>query len=477
MTQAAPLHQNNGIHETQLTSENTLLQKIQPRVKFLTFNTWGLKFVSKHRKERLRAIADKLSGSKVGTPIEELNVLNTNENGEQDDEESIDDYDIVALQEIWCKEDWDYINLRCKERFPYTRIFYSGIITGPGLAILSKIPIESTFLYRFPINGRPSAFFRGDWYVGKSIAVTLLKPLTKDTYPIAIMNSHMHAPYAMTGDAAYECHRSCQAWDFSKLANLYRKANYAVVIVGDLNSRPGSLPHKFLTAETGLVDSWLQLHGKQDIVQISKMNAVDQLKIGCTTCDSQLNTWRAQRQPDEAKRLDYALIDPTKLNTINAGARFTERLDNIGSFSDHFAYTCTLELLPRKTGESENLDEDDTQPRKLLLERFASYEEMLRCINKYMITAKKQKLFRGIHFILSVLCIIACLVVTTFTSNKAAWSSIFWVLFATVVSVTGLIDGMISFFFGRSEIRALWEVEQEVQDAERYMQMVLDKQK
>ena len=455
-----------------VTTEAGGSQKKQPKVKFLTFNTWGLKFVSKHRKERLRAIADKLAGDKVGTPIEELNVLNE---GFTEDEGSIDDYDIVALQEIWCKEDWDYINERCKERFPYRRIFYSGILTGPGLAILSKIPIESTFLYRFPINGRPSAFFRGDWYVGKSIAVTLLKPLTPDTFPIAIMNSHMHAPYAMTGDAAYECHRSCQAWDFSKMANLYKKAGYAVVIVGDLNSRPGSLPHKFLTAETGFVDSWLQLNGQQDIVKISKMTAVDQLKVGCTTCDSQLNTWRAQRQPDEAKRLDYALIDPTKLKTVNASARFTERLPNIGSFSDHFAYTCTLELLSKPGEQNNNVNSEAiNQPKQLLQDRFKSYEEMLRCIEKYMVTARKQKIYRGIHFIISVFLIIACIVVTTFTANKAGWSSIFWVLFATVVSVTGLIDGLISFLFGRSEIRALWEVEQEVRDAERHMQMVLD---
>ena len=458
---------SNSLSEHITANEPNGAPKKLPRVKMLTFNTWGLKVVSKHRKARLRAIADKLAGDKVGTPIDDLAEIR----GNGADNEDPEDYDIVALQEICCKEDWDYISLRCKDKFPYMRIFYSGILTGPGLAILSKIPIESTFLYRFPINGRPSAFFRGDWYVGKSIAVTLLKPVSDDTYPIAIMNSHMHAPYAMTGDAAYECHRSCQAWDFSKLANLYKKAQYAVVIVGDLNSRPGSLPHKFLTQETGLVDSWLQLHGPQDIVQISKMNAVDQLKVGCTTCDSQLNTWRAQRQPDEAKRLDYALIDPGKMHTVEAGVRFTERLENIGSFSDHFAYSCTLELQKRVMEPVGSTDY--TQPRQLLLDRFASYEEMSRCIDKYMVTAKKQKFYRGLHFVLSVLCIIACLVVTTFTANKAAWSSIFWVLFATVVSVTGLLDGLISFFFGRSEIRALWEVAAEVQDAEHHLQEVL----
>ena len=108
-------------------------------IKLLTFNTWGLKYISKFRKQRLRAIADSLA------------------NPASED----DDYDIVALQEVWCEEDWQYLDLVCRVRYPYRRIFRSGIVSGPGLAVLSKIPVTETFLYRFPINGRPSAFFRG----------------------------------------------------------------------------------------------------------------------------------------------------------------------------------------------------------------------------------------------------------------------------------------------------------------------------
>ena len=115
-----------------------------PTVKFLTFNTWGLKYVSKHRKQRLRAIADQIAQASRATPLPGNTLVQ-------------EEYDIIALQEVWVKEDWDYIVARCGHLFPYHRIFYSGILTGPGLVILSKIPIESTSLYRFPINGRPSA--------------------------------------------------------------------------------------------------------------------------------------------------------------------------------------------------------------------------------------------------------------------------------------------------------------------------------
>ncbi|QLG70148.1 hypothetical protein HG535_0A00870 [Zygotorulaspora mrakii] len=441
-------------------------------IKLLTFNTWGLKMVSKHRKARLRAIADELAGYSAAIPIPGYESLMINETPEQGKQ-----YDVVALQEIWCKEDWDYIVSRCSQAYPYSRIFYSGIIAGPGLAILSKIPIESTFLYRFPINGRPSAIHRGDWYVGKSIAITLLEPISEDTAPIAIMNSHMHAPYALKGDAAYACHRACQAWDFSKMVNLYKKAGYAVVVVGDLNSRPGSLPHKFLTVETGLVDSWEQLKGKQDLQALSKMEPLEQLRYGCTTCDSFLNTWRSYLPTESACRLDYALIDPSRLKTTDAGPRFTKRLPGIGSFSDHFAYACNLNLLSnRRTTDVETGDETPSK-RDIQLQKYASYEEMIQCISSYRVVAKRQKFLRGVHFVISILLLIGALVVTTFTSNRAAWSSIFWVFFAVVVSVTGTIDGLISFLFGRKEIRALHEVEEEVSCAQKHLQGLLDVKK
>ncbi|EDZ72640.1 YER019Wp-like protein, partial [Saccharomyces cerevisiae AWRI1631] len=193
-------------------------------------------------------------------------------------------------------------------------------------------------------------------------------------------------------------------------------------------------------------------------------------------CDSLLNTWRAQRQPDEACRLDYALIDPDFLQTVDAGVRFTERIPHLDcSVSDHFAYSCTLNIVPQGTESrpSTSVKRAKTHDRELILQRYSNYETMIECIHTYLKTAQRQKFFRGLHFWASILLLIASLVVTTFTANKAGWSSIFWVLFAIAVSISGTIDGAISFLFGRSEIRALSEVEQEVLDAEHHLQTFL----
>lgn len=447
-------------------SEKNKMDVSQGYIRFLTLNTWGLKYVSKFRQERLCAIADKLAG--YDNYLQLVDYRDMSDSNFHSDDDS-DEYDVVALQEVWCKRDWDYIVSRCKIKYPYHRWFVSGTVAGPGLAILSKIPIDSTFLYRFPINGRPSAFWRGDWYVGKSVSITLLKQTSPISQPLCIMNSHMHAPYALNGDESYECHRTCQAWDFSRLITMYRKAGYAVVAVGDLNSKPGSLPYKLLTKEAELEDSWEQINGVQDLQYISRLLPMDQIKYGGVTCDSTLNTWRADRGPQEACRLDYALVDPIRLHTVKASVKFTERIPNVGSFSDHFGYSCTLKLLSN-TG----VIKTKKLSREELLQKISLHEEILQLIYTYMTTANWQQVWRAGHFWISVVVIAVTSFVSVLTSAVAAWSSIFWVLFSVFIAVTGLLDGLISYLFGNSEIRSLEEVGQEVRDSKRTIQASLD---
>ena len=176
------------------------------------------------------------------------------------------------------------------------------------------------------------------------------------------------------------------------------------------------------------------------------------------------------RRPDEACRLDYALIDPERLQTVEASVQFTERIPEIGSFSDHFAYYCTLRLLPRNA----SLQLHPTENRKLQLERLTIYEEMIGVIERYKQVSRWQKMWRGAHFWIAVFCIIVVHIVITFTSNRAGWSSVFWAFFVTVTTAAGLIDGLISFLFGRSELRALDEVMMEVKDARRHAHSFLD---
>jgi hypothetical protein len=118
-------------------------------INVITLNCWGLKFISKWRNERLVEIGKRIASA---DPVPQ----------------------IVGLQEFWTQRDYQCIRKETKHVLPYGKFYHSGIFGG-GLAILSKWPIEESSMVRYPLNGRPTAFFRGDWYVGKGIACARIR--------------------------------------------------------------------------------------------------------------------------------------------------------------------------------------------------------------------------------------------------------------------------------------------------------------
>ena len=114
----------------------------------ITLNCWGLKYLSVHRHERLSHIGNVLASTSPPP-------------------------DIVGLQECWTQEDFQSIHASTSSILPYAKFYFSGVF-GSGLAILSRFPIVESTMHMYTLNGRPTAFFRGDWYVGKGIACATL---------------------------------------------------------------------------------------------------------------------------------------------------------------------------------------------------------------------------------------------------------------------------------------------------------------
>jgi sphingomyelin phosphodiesterase 2 len=122
---------------------------IPTEISVISLNCWGLKYISKFRKERMLEIGKQIASA---DPVPQ----------------------IVGLQECWTQHDYQAIRRETKHILPYGKFYHSGIFGG-GLAILSKWPIEESTMVRYPLNGRPTAFFRGDWYVGKGVACARIR--------------------------------------------------------------------------------------------------------------------------------------------------------------------------------------------------------------------------------------------------------------------------------------------------------------
>jgi len=118
-------------------------------LRVLSLNCWGLKYISKFRNERLSEIGNQIAAAEP--PV-----------------------DIVGLQECWTRQDYNAIREKTKHLLPYGKFYHSGIFGG-GLVILSRWPIETSSMTQYPLNGRPAAFYRGDWFVGKGVAYARIR--------------------------------------------------------------------------------------------------------------------------------------------------------------------------------------------------------------------------------------------------------------------------------------------------------------
>jgi sphingomyelin phosphodiesterase 2 len=438
--------------------------ELPSELRIISLNCWGLKFISKHRNARLTEIGHQLS---IASPQPS----------------------IVGLQECWTQQDYHAIREATKDVLPYGKFYWSGIFGG-GLAILSKWPIEESSMYRYPLNGRPSAFWRGDWYVGKGVASARIRigPGTKDV--VEVFCTHMHAPYEKKDDS-YLCHRTAQAWEIAKMMKHAAERGHAVLGLGDFNMVPLSLAHRIVEAHSPVRDVWRIVKpdsaigsAEQDAEKARGKgvpSAKECLSEHGTTCDSKFNTWRWSKQmrkdldrgkdsdvdpkaPDpRAKRLDYIFLADNasqtsytwKVKDVKVG--MTMRHPTLRcSLSDHFSVETTL----RRTASSS--DEKQSQSLCSLLP-VETYDEILAMISKYDTRERQQRRWKLGRFCLSVVTSIGCFIAVWWSPRN--YVAFILILLSTLGFGGGVLEGLMGGLFVGSELRALREFKYEIKYA------------
>jgi sphingomyelin phosphodiesterase 2 len=464
-------------------------------IRILTLNCWGLKYISTHRHARLSEI-----GRRLATHSPEL--------------------DIVGLQECWTYNDYASIRHQTRHVLPYGKFYHSGIFGG-GLAILSKWPIEDSTMFRYPLNGRPTAFFRGDWYVGKGVACARIR--MPDEMLLEVFNTHLHAPYEREPNDSYICHRTAQAWEIARLMRDARQRGSLVVGLGDFNMVPMSFAHVLLEARGRVRDVWRVLRPGSSIgasedeaekkrrktMGLAELppSAEESLAEHGHTCDSILNTWRWSKTHQKelargrdrdvalteedvsAKRLDYIFFggDDEGWEVQEAKVSMTERHPELRcSLSDHFAVEAVivwsdhLAALPKSIKaegiltSQENRGNEMADYGKKDLERattiptrpqltMAFYEDVLEMIRRYTMREREQRRLRLSHFLGSCAVSIGCFVAIWWSPTN--YVSFILILLSSLGLMAGTVDGLIGGLFIGSEIRALHEFEWEIRNA------------
>ena len=434
----------------------------------LTLNCWGLKYIAKLRRERLYEIGHQIA---IAAPQP----------------------DIVGLQECWTQEDYCSIRRLTSTILPYGKFYHSGIFGG-GLAILSKYPIVNSSMVQYPLNGRPTAFFRGDWFVGKGVACASI--LLPSSAPgrlrgeiVEVFCTHLHAPYEREPNDSYLCHRTAQAWEIAKLMRAAAERGHTVIGLGDFNMVPLSLAHQLIEAHAPVRDVWRVLHPESSLGAASHPpekargrpipNAKFNLEENGATCDSVLNTWRWSKQLQKrllkgekisveddmsdprAKRLDYIFFgngigsnETERWRVSSVRVAMTDRHPTIGcSLSDHFSVGATL---------SRHRAFRSTPANPVLLPA-STYSQILSVISTYTSRERRQRRLRLAHFISSVIVSIGCFIAIWWSPRP--FVSFLLMLLSTLGLGAGVLDGLIGGLFMSSEIRALKEFEWEMRNA------------
>ncbi|KAF2101466.1 DNase I-like protein [Rhizodiscina lignyota] len=441
-----------------------------PTIHVLTLNCWGLKYISTHRHARLVEIGNRIASA---SPQPSL----------------------VCLQECWTQQDYQAIRAATSHILPHGKFYFSGIFGG-GLAILSAWPIVESSMYRYPLNGLPAAFYRGDWFVGKGVACARIE-MPADIFGqgksriLEVFNTHLHAPYKPEPLDTYVCHRTAQAWEIAKLMRHAVERGHFVLGCGDFNMRPASLAHQLIETHSGVKDVWRVLHpdsslgSANDQVERERGRKVPNAGFNVTengaTCDSVLNTWRwnkgQQKRLDKgeditvaldtedpgAKRLDYIFFggggerdDERAWSVEAANVGMMERHPELKcSLSDHFSVEATFRLSTRPA----DTPMASSTPYGAVLPP-ATYTTIADMIAKYTSREAKQRRIRVSHFFAQFAISIGCLVGVWWTPNYA---SFILMLVSTLGLSAGVIDGLMGFLFVNSEIRALkefnWEID------------------
>ncbi|GAA5890401.1 hypothetical protein JCM5296_002812 [Sporobolomyces johnsonii] len=333
------------------------------KLKVLSLNCWGLWLVANKRRERLQAIADWIAHS--ASPSSSRASYHSDSSDEQ---QQGDGYDVIALQELWVRDDFHLVAERAKEAgMKYSRFFYSGAI-GSGLALLSRHPITSAFISPYPLNGFPLHFIEGDFFAGKSVCGICVD--VEGIGRVDVLNTHMYAPGG-EGDTVTGAHRVAQAWELARISQEKAERGRHVIIMGDFNSQPSSIIMRLIRTHGALLDSWAETHPPPPSItsaQHRSLSPLEALHAHGVTCDSPLNTYSAPKLAKKSprddvvlrggKRLDYILFrspvdSPLQLKAEETRLVMTEPIPGLGvSYSDHFALeasftvTSTFQTLP-----------------------------------------------------------------------------------------------------------------------------------
>ncbi|MEZ4443319.1 MAG: endonuclease/exonuclease/phosphatase family protein [Polyangiaceae bacterium] len=188
----------------------------------LSYNVWGVPWVAPEVEPRLEEIARQIADRKP---------------------------DVVALQELWLPEHAELVTARLEAAgYPYHHFFGPGSAPddekGSGLYVASRLPITDVGFEAFTVGRTPHIPWHVDWMAHKGVGTV---KVDTPAGPVVVADTHLHATY-LTGN--YDFVQLSQALQLAR--RLVDADDAPLILVGDLNAPPDSLPVRALSLSAGL---------------------------------------------------------------------------------------------------------------------------------------------------------------------------------------------------------------------------------
>lgn len=187
-----------------------------------SYNVWNLPVITPHRAARIDEIARRLG---------EL------------------DADVVALQELWVADDAARIaDVLGAAGLIHAHYFGPDEGRGSGLFIASRHRIADVRFDAFRVGTTPFIPWHLDWLSRKGVGIVRIET---PAGPVDVANTHLHASYRIGDYGFVQLSQALQIHDF--IGALAPSSELPpLLLVGDLNVVPSSLPHQALVSLGGL---------------------------------------------------------------------------------------------------------------------------------------------------------------------------------------------------------------------------------
>jgi len=178
------------------------------KLRVVTWNVWGLHWITPRRSERLRKVAEEVARLRP---------------------------DIVGFQEAFVEADRAELTQALQVvGLEHSRYFHSGLV-GSGLLMVSRYPVLTEGFIRYAINGRPEALQHGDWWAGKGLSLCTLD--LGEGRRLYLGNTHLHARYK---ENRYHATQLAQTAQLIPWVKKVRETGAPALWTGDWNNTPDS---------------------------------------------------------------------------------------------------------------------------------------------------------------------------------------------------------------------------------------------